>query len=210
MPRDFPGESETRSAKRVALQRFCGCGCCRAAGANPVTNSLAAIYTTRFPDGRKATPYDTKLCSGHDKHQRLVPSRISIISPSGCSLLRPFATRAIIKTADSTALLFGYALTIGIVSSQHPHDGWVVDLLLMKLLPPSFTHPSQLVVLLQFMIWSFIRILHLLRSPGYWPECGLVAIGVSVAVGGWFGLRAMVGSLVIVAFSSLLGARAIE
>jgi len=170
---------------------------------------------TRQCRGRTAAIHDPSSSSGHEPKTRIsVLSWLSATSPrpSPCqrSPSHTFTMHPIRRIGDLTSLFLAYVLTIAIISSQHPDNGWLVDLPLMELLPSSFTHPSQLVMLLQFTGWSLIGILHLFRSPRYWPECGLVAIVVSIAVGGWFGLQAMLDSLIITAFVSLLVAKAIE
>jgi len=118
--------------------------------------------------------------------------------------------RTIRRITELASLLLGYILTVTVINSCHPDNGWLVDLPLVQLLPSSFTRPSPLIMLLQFMSWSLIGIFHLLQSPRYWPECGLIANAVSIAVGAWFGLRAMLDSLIITAFISLLVAKTIE
>ncbi|KAK0639169.1 hypothetical protein B0T16DRAFT_237709 [Cercophora newfieldiana] len=151
------------------------------------------------------------LCSVHDHRKHISAlSRPSIPHLPSRFLFRSLGMDTVIRIADLTSLLFGYVLTITTVNSLHRHNPWPIDLPLMKQLPRSFTHPSPMMISLQFMSWSLIGTLHVLRSPRYWPECGLVANIISIAIGGWFGMRAMLDSLMITAFLSLLVAKAIE
>lgn len=103
-------------------------------------------------------------------------------------------------------------MTIPIVNFRHADRDhcWLMVLPLMEQMPRSFTFPPTPLASIQFIVWSLIGILHLLRTPLYWPDCGLVAIAVSIAAGAWFGLDIMIDTLIITAFLSLVFAKGIE
>jgi hypothetical protein len=142
---------------------------------------------------------------------------VSLLSrPPVSSSPHRFATR---KTAmyvalhmgDVVSLLLGYASTIIIVKShQHPEDGWWASLPLMEQLPSTLKHPSAPLMACQFTIWCLVGIFHLLRSPRYWPHCGIVAGAVSTAMGAWYGAATMIDTVIITAFLSLVVAKAID
>ncbi|KAK0613359.1 hypothetical protein B0T14DRAFT_569419 [Immersiella caudata] len=112
---------------------------------------------------------------------------------------------------DTVSLLFGYLYTIMIIKSRRPpEDSWRAGLPLMEQLPSSLEHPATFIAILQFTIWSLLGILHSLRSPRYWPECGLVAGAVSIATGAWYGVATMIDTIIITAYLSLVVAKAVE
>ncbi|KAK4444444.1 hypothetical protein QBC34DRAFT_184436 [Podospora aff. communis PSN243] len=113
--------------------------------------------------------------------------------------------------SDVVSLLMGYASTIIIVKShQHLEDGWWTSLPLIEQLPSSLKHPSALLLACQYTIWCLIGIFHLLRSPRYWSQCGTVAAAISTAMGAWYGAAAMIDTVLITAFLSLVVAKAID
>lgn len=51
---------------------------------------------------------------------------------------------------------------------------------------------------------------NILHCPRYWPLCGLLAVAVAVAIGGWSGTPAMADAMVVGGLLSLVVARGVD
>lgn len=87
---------------------------------------------------------------------------------------------------------------------------WLLITPLIHHLPQSFRCPSVPVACLAFAIYSMLGILHLPWAPRYWPDFGLLAIGISLGTGMLLGLDAMTQALTIGGFLSFVLAKCAE
>ncbi|KAK1832548.1 hypothetical protein QBC39DRAFT_348314 [Podospora conica] len=117
---------------------------------------------------------------------------------------RPSITSMALRALDAISVFLGSILTILIVESRRRSGNHSLPFL--QHLPPRLTDSLPLL----FGLWSLIGLSHILRSPKYWPESGLVAGAVSLGTGAWFGPDVMIDTLIVTAYLSLLVAKMVD
>lgn len=71
-------------------------------------------------------------------------------------------------------------------------------------------HPSLPLYLAAYITYSAVGLYNVLHCPRYWPLCGLLAVAVAVAIGGWYGTPAMADAMVVGGLLSLVVARGVD
>lgn len=158
--------------------------------------------------------------------QQIDASSLSLRLPSWSSSrsswrnLRPHTCQAVGNTVDVLTIVLGGATTMMVVNYNQAYETcptpttdlncWLMALDATLHLPETIRCPSTPLACLGFLIYSLVGIAHLPWAPQYWPDCGLVAIVISIGTGAWLGLDAMVDALVITGFLSLLVAKGLE
>ncbi|KAK1833637.1 hypothetical protein QBC39DRAFT_44525 [Podospora conica] len=80
----------------------------------------------------------------------------------------------------------------------------------MQRLAQSTRHSSLSLYLAAYTAYSAVGLYNIVHPPKYWPESGFVAVIAGVAVGGWYGPRAMADAMVLGGLLSLVAARGVD